>query len=318
MEPTPDSTITPRVSVIVVSDYGADIGHRWDTLSDTLASLAGQDVRCPHEVVVCQSTSAGDVPPAHLIAKVPAGRLLRIEAKSSQALKNAAVAATKAPLIALVDADVVLARDWLRRSLETMDARPEVAVVSGRTFHPADGFVPRALALLERGYVDQGDAGPTQFIGNHACMFRREWFEAHPCDEVGGPFSSRVQSEAILRAGGSLYFEPTATSYHAYNGWQAQHDIFRNAGAGTIVSWRRDPKMRFAWLTRLGPAAIPILVLAKIATSFRLGLLRFRAYGLRAHEVPSLLLLTIAARSFEAPGMWHALRNRALKGSAFH
>jgi len=224
---------------------------------------------------------------------------------------------SRAELLAILDADVVPDPSWRRHLVAAMRAHPEAAVISGRTLHNGGGFVARALALIERAYVDRGDAGETQFIASHAALFRRRWWDAHPCDTAGGPFSSRLQSEGIMRDGGEIRFEPAAVSHHAYAGWSAQRDIFRNAGFGTIVTRRIDPRLPYSWITGMGATAIPLVIAGKTWTSLGECWRLYPHYGIRGFEVPALIGLALMTRLLEAPGMWRAQRHQNLGASAY-
>lgn len=307
----------PTVSVIVVGDVGSGSDRGWQEVRQTLAALARQDLAEPYEVLVGENESVLASMPADLRALAPRVRFVAAGASNSQELKNIAVAQARAPLIAIVDADVVLAPDWLSRTLATMRAQPQAAVVSGRTLHTSTGLIARALALLERGFVDPGPAGETRFLACHAMLIRRSWWLAHPADPEVGPFASRLQSESILRAGGRLYFEPAALAFHQYAGWRTQRDIFRNAGYGTVVALQRDRTLPFAWLTRLGALSIPAMVLGKTWISWGLSLRLYRHYGLRRYELPVVLGLAAVVHLLEASGMWHALRGEDLPATDY-
>lgn len=307
----------PVVSVLVVADYESGTAASWEELRRTLAALAVQDCDVPFEVLLCENDSLAPTMPDDIPGMVAGMRVVRDAATTSNGLKNAAARAARAPLLAIIDADVVPARDWLRHLVAAIERDRRIAVVSGRSLHLADGFLPRALALIERGYVDGGHAGPTIFLASHACLYRREWYLAHPCHENEGPFSSRLQSEAIRRAGGRLYFEPAARSFHIYAGLAAQADIARNAGYGTIVTRLRDRRLPYAWLTHLGRLGLPLFIGGKTYTGLVNCLRLYRHYGIRPYELPGLLAIAVALHCLEARGMWVALQGRTLAGTAY-
>jgi hypothetical protein len=94
-----------------------------------------------------------------------------------------------------------------------------------------------------------------------------------------------MQSEAILRGGGHLLFEPRMRVIHDFEGWAMERDIRRNIGYGTIITRLRDRAMPYAWLARPGPLSIPLFALAKTLDNWwdclRCGL----HYGVRWHEL---------------------------------
>ena len=94
--------------------------------------MAEQDFDGRYEILLCESTETA--PPADLLAIVPDLRLVLAPTQSSYALKNAGVRAATADLVAILDADCVPERDWLRHLVAAFADRPRIAAVSGRTF----------------------------------------------------------------------------------------------------------------------------------------------------------------------------------------
>ncbi len=317
-EPSAGSpNVIPAVSVVIVSDYHSASESGLQELLRTLASVAAQDFDEPVEYLLMENESLAGSLPADMQASLPGLRVVPSPATTSYALKNHGARVARATTVAIVDGDLVLAREWLRTSVAALRSQPKAAVVSARSLHTASHFLARALALLERGYLDPGSAGPTRYLGNHAAVYRRDVLLAHPFHETAGPFSSRLQSEAILRSGHLLWFEPSAVVWHAYNGWQAQLDILRNAGFGTVITRQLDAQQPFAALVTLGISSIPLFVVGKAIAAIVDSLRCFPHYGIRHRELPLLIGLAVLARCLEAPGMWRALRGQPLTDTGF-
>lgn len=121
---------------------------------------------------------------------------------------------TLADIVAILDADCIPGPDWLRHLMDTMRNHPNVVAVSGRTVYTAGSLTERVLALLSRPYPDPVCTGRTSFISNNNAGFRRSVFLTHPLPTDAGPFAARLQSEAILRSGGRLLFEPRMRVVH--------------------------------------------------------------------------------------------------------
>lgn len=310
-------TRKPAVSVVIVGDYACGTDIAVHELRETLRGLAAQDFDEPVEYVLCESDTLADQLPDQITALLPGLRLLRSPATTSCALKNDGARSCAGELIAILDADVVPARDWLRRCVAAMRRQPDVAVVSGRTLHRDTTLAARAFALIERGHLDPGKPAPTRYLANHAAVYRRSTLLAHPFHPTAGPFGSRLQSEAILRSGEQLFFEPSAHVFHTYGGWLVQADIARNNGYGTVVTRAIDREQPFASLLRLGPVSIPFFIAGKTLSSLADCVRCYRHYGIRVYELPQLFTLAILARLLEAPGMWRALRGRNLAASAY-
>ena len=242
---------------------------------------------------------------------LPALRVITVPQRTSYELKNAAVQAASTELVAMLDGDCAPSAEWLRRLVDAMRAHPEAAVISGRTVHSADGLVHRAMGAVNRSYVDVGHAGPTRHISNNNALYRRSAFLAHPLATNVGPFGSRLQAEAILRSGGRLLFEPRARVVHAYEGWATEWNFRRGLGYGVIRTRRVDPRLPYAWLTRVGYLSIPLFVAAHILTGWWYCLRRGRDHGVVWYELPVAFAFVAIACTMEIPGMLSALRNEA-------
>jgi hypothetical protein len=205
----------------------------------------------------------------------------------------------------------------VRRLVAPFAEHEHVAAVSGRTFYAGRTLGERLLALLSRSYLDPGRAGPTRFISNNNGAIRRAAYLAHPLPIDAGPFGSRMQSESMIRDGWQLWFEPRMRVVHDFEGWGMEADLRRNAGFGTVATRLLDPRLPYAWLTRLGVAAIPFLVAGKILDSWRDCLRCARHYGVRWWEVPAALALSVVVHGMEAPGMRRAFERREIAVTAY-
>jgi len=117
-------------------------------------------------------------------------------------------------------------------------------------------------------------------------LVRRAALLAHPLGPPPRALAARLQTEEIRIAGGALRFEPRI----------ARHAPLRrladgSAGCGANVGYRAirvrqlDPRLPFAWMTRLGALSIPLIVAVRIVDSCR-DLLRVgRQYGVRWFEL---------------------------------
>jgi len=312
-----DVAAVPAVSVVVVSDYATGTETGWRELRATLDALAKQDFDEPLEILLCESEPLVHRMPADITTYLPSLRIVPSPETSSYALKNFGARVARAEIVAILDADVIPAPSWLRRSTATLRRHPDAGVVSARSLHSCRSFAARAFALLERGYIDPGSTGPTRFLGNHAAVYRRATLLAHPFHPSAGPFSSRLQSESIQRAGQELLFDAEAVVFHTYDGLQVQLDIARNTGYGTIVTRQLDSLQPFAWLAQLGVLSIPFFVAGKTLSALWLCVHRYRDYRIHTYEVPLLLVLAVLVRAVEVPGMWRALRGGRLDATLY-
>jgi hypothetical protein len=307
----------PAVSVVVVSDYAGTGADPWKDVRQTLAALAAQDLGEPFECLVVESSAEGATAPTDLEPLLPGVRLVTDPGRGSYALKNAGARAATADLVAILDADCTPRPDWLRVGLAALRADPTAIAVSGRTTYAGRGVGERALAVLSRAYLDPGAAGPTQFISNNNAIVRRADYLAHPLPTDGGPFASRIQSEAMRRRGARFRFEPGMVVVHEFEGWAMERDIRRNIGYGTIRIRQLDPKMPWAWMARLGVASIPLFVAARTVDSWWDALRAGRHYGLRWYEQPVAFALAIVVHVLEIAGMRQAFRDEPITTTAY-
>ncbi len=216
--------LTPFLSVVIPT-MGREV------LVRTLESLAGTDDFGNMEVIV-----AGTVPDpgvANRLAEFCARHSnvqhldIRFETGDSSRKKNAGATAARAPLIAFLDDDVVVAPDWPKQVAEPF-ADPKVGLVSGPSLVPDDiNFIGRlaGLALSSRaaGYVAERyrlnreatyAVDWDRVIGCNAA-YRREAFETlggFPADFYPG--EEMIAAYRTERAGWKLMFVPAAWVKH--------------------------------------------------------------------------------------------------------
>ena len=307
----------PAVSVVVVSDYAGGQARSWNGLRAVLAALARQDFEEPAEFLLSEcSALAGEIP-ADLAELLPSLRIVLSPASSSYELKNEGVRRASAGIVALIDADCVPDRAWLRRLVEALRRQPDAAAVSGRTVYAGRSLTERVLALLSRSYLDPGRAGATRFISNNNAGFRRSVLRMHPLPVDAGPFAARLQSQAVLRGGGRLLFEPGMRVVHEFEGWPLEADIRRNLGYSAVLTRLRDGSLPHAWLTRLGYASIPLFFGGKIVDSFWNCIRCAPLYGVRRFELAAAFAFAVVVHAMEIPGMVAAFRGRKLAATGY-
>ena len=307
----------PVVSVVLVSDYAAGAAKSWEDLRGTLTALAGQDFSEPTEFILSENAEYAGAIPDDLLAILPAMRIVSSQHEGSYALKNHGIAQASAEIAVILDADCSPAPDWLRNLVAAFRRHPGASAISGRTTYDGATVWERLLGLLSRSYLDPGRAGRTGFVSNNNAGWKREIFLAHPLPTDAGPFAARMQSEAVLRAGHELWFDPSVRTIHEFEGWRMELDIRRNTGFGTVVTRLRDARLPYADLVRMGPLSIPMIVAGKTWNSWRDCLRCWRLYGVRVHELPLALVVAPLLIALEVPGMLAAYRNRVIAGSSY-
>lgn len=317
MERQATDTTLARLSVIVVSDYAAGAEKSWEDLRRALRAWVDQEGVPAEEFMLVESSRFKGQIPSDVLAMVPNMTVLYIDAESSYELKNRAVEAATGDWLAIVDADCIPQRSWLRVLRAAIAEHPDLAAVSAKTIYPGRSRMERVLGLLSRSYLDPGRRGPTRFISGNAACFRREVYRRHPLPVGFGAFSSRIQSEAFLRDHATLLFDPDLVVVHDFEGWPMERDIRRNHGYSTVITRLCDDRLPYAGLVRAGVIAIPLIVAGKILDSVRDCLRCFRHYNVKWYELPLALALTVVTHVLEIPGMRAAYRNQTLEATAY-
>jgi len=298
----------PAVSVVVVSDYGGRTAEDWSYLRATLAGVAAQDFGEPHEVLLVDSTPDGEAMPPELVALVPGMRVLHGTREASRALLNRAVAEARADVVALLDGDCTPVPGWLRAGMAVLRGLPHVVAGSGLTAYPGDAWRDRVLGVLSRAFVDPGAAGPTRYLTSNNALVRRAALLRHPLSsDHPRALAARLQAEAVRQDGGALWFEPAMRVAHRFEGWPMERRIRRHVGYRAIRVRQLDPRLPWAWMARMGPLTIPLVLAARTLDSFRDCLRAGRHYGIRAHELPAALATAVWVHLLEVGGMAQAI-----------
>ena len=156
--------------------------NRAGYLAVTLASLADQRIDLPYEVVVVDDGST-DATPA--VADRAGARYERHELpRGPNAARNTGIAATSAPLIALVDDDVRAPAGWLAELMAGVQRHDWAGALGGPIQASLEGPAPGAcgregapITTLDLGPVDR----ETDFVWSANMAVRRSAIE-----RVGG------------------------------------------------------------------------------------------------------------------------------------
>lgn len=317
MEPDPRASAKPVVSVVITCDFASGRSETWNDLRAVLAALARQDFAEPAEFLLVETAALAPAVPEDLAAILPSLRLIVSPATTAATLKNEGVRAASAELIAMIDGDCIPVPGWLRDFVALMRARPEILAVSGRTRYKTRRFFDRAMALVTRSYLDAGRTAETRHLTDNNCGFRRSMFLSRPFSDNAGPHMSMLYSEALLRSGGRLFFDPRLCVEHSYRGWTTEKEIRRSMGYGVIRARRLDSRLPYAHLARLGYFSIPLFVAARTLHTWRNCVRCARWYGVPWYALPVTLALATAACAMEITGMAYALRDRPLTKTSY-
>jgi glycosyltransferase involved in cell wall biosynthesis len=245
----------PRLPAALV----ATVLNEATTIDALLASVAAQ-TRRPNEIRLVDGGSSDDTV-ARARAWAARGLPLVVDERRGANIaagRNAAVAATTAPLVAVADAGVVLAPHWLERLLEPF-RDPRVDVVAG-FFRAA----PRSVfeqALGATTLPAEADVRPERFLpSSRSVAFRRtawaavggypEWLDY--CEDV-------VFDLALREAGYRFVWQPGAVAY--FRPRPTLRAFFRQyyyyaRGDGKADLWRARHAIRYATYGLLLPTLV--------------------------------------------------------------
>jgi glycosyltransferase involved in cell wall biosynthesis len=168
--------VIPGVTVVVT------VRDEEDSIHGLLGSLADQ-TRPPDEIIVCDGGSSDStvaILRSHLKKKeLPLSVIERPAANISQG-RNAAISEAQCPIIAVTDAGVRLAPEWLAALVDPFEQDSKTQVVSG--FFLPDPRSIFEVALSATTLPALGDVDPDTFLpSSRSVAFRRKAWET-----VGG------------------------------------------------------------------------------------------------------------------------------------
>ncbi len=307
----------PIISVVVVSDYAGGTPGSLDDFRHCLRALAAQNIEEPVEYILSEWEGYRDKIPPDLHAVLPSLRVIYSDARSAFELKNAGARQAQARFVAVLDADCDPAPGWLRSAVSTLRAHPEVAAVSGRSLSPGRTRWARIVSLAGRAVGDEGVAGPTRHVALNNIAYRRDVLLANPFSSAAGSCGFALHSEALLRAGHRLYFDPAMVVVHDDMDLAAVRDVRRHMGMTIVLTRKIDPRQPHAWLVRLGYVSIPVFVAAKTFLTAKRVVLRRAAQGVKWYEVPAAIGAGFVHHLLEVPGMILAFRGRPIRATNF-
>jgi len=191
---------------------------RPELLRQTVQSVLDGD-RLPAElVIVDQSTGPRASLPTSEHVEI---RHLQTSVAGLSRARNAGIAAAGHDLLVLIDDDVRVERDWLRRLVEALLAAPARSVVTGAVAPPpgSTGFVPSTTAGGEPRTFSGRQPADILYSANMA-LRRGVFEEVGPFDERLGPGARFPAAEdndfayRLLQAGCEITFVPQAVLYH--------------------------------------------------------------------------------------------------------
>ncbi len=298
----------PAISVIIVSDFELTDQKTWHDEIEVLKAFAAQDFDEPFELIVVENSRFADAVPAILDRIAPHTRVVFTDQTQSARLKDYGIRQCRGDLVAVIEADCLPNPAWLRTLVGVLRERPEVDVVSGRTWYGDQTLYRRCLNLMHRAFDDYGRPSASRFISNNGALYRRPVLEAFPYPEAITPFlSSRLRNRHLLEAGHSFFFHPEARMLHAIGGLPFLFDVHRNVGYSDMMQAPHGPS--------IGSILRVLLQRTKREGS---DLRRLGDGYLKRFDRLLLPLFQLVGRCFETVGMLDAIvRRRSIPHSAY-
>ena len=177
--------VQPAVSIVIPTR------NRARYLEVALRSLMAQDLDGPFEVVVVDDASADDT--GAVAGRLGATILVHEDARGPNAARNTGIRSNEAPLVAIVDDDVLAPPGWLRALVEGACRHRDAEAFGGPIRARFEGPAPRGcgrelppITTLDLGARDT----ETELVWSANMALRRSAFErVGPFDEsfiVGG------------------------------------------------------------------------------------------------------------------------------------
>lgn len=295
------------MSVVVVSDYEADEEKTWKDERCILEALASQDIGAPFDVILVENNSGGDSAPQELYRIFPRLQIIFTDESQSAKMKDEGVKRVQTEYVAVLEADCLPNREWLRTLHEALLRNKDFSIVSGRTTYGDETAYKRCLSVLDRSFDNLGRTGKTRHVSNNGALYRCSVLKDFPYPEAVTPFlSSRMRIQAMRASGHKFYFEPGAVMRHAIGGLNFIRDFRRNTGYADMMEHPHKKSSR-----------IPRLLWGRFKRELS-DCLRLGPVYLKWHDWPLLMLLLVIVPFFEIPGMLDAVRGeKSIPQSAY-
>lgn len=193
----------PVALIVTVRNEAASI----DALLDSV--LAG--TRVPDEIVVADGGSTDETFARLRAREASDPRIRAVLAPGNRSIgRNAAVRASRSPIIACTDAGVEVEAEWLERITRPFERSPETGVVAGFYRPAGNTWFERAAGVISAPRLQDIDL--ERFLpSTRSIAFRRSaWERVHGFDESLSHNEDTPFALALKRMGTTFCFEPEA------------------------------------------------------------------------------------------------------------
>lgn len=299
----------PSLSIIVPAHNAAK------DIAACLATIRAGDVDFPCELIVVDDASTDETAK---LARTYADRVLPIEgnARGPAAARNLGVSNSRAPIVAFIDADVVVHRDALTRMMNAFSNSETVAVFGSYDADPAArGTVSQYRNLLHH-FVHQKSAGSVQSFWAGCGAVRKNAFEnAGGFDEKRFKRAEMEDVELgyrLIDAGGKIELDPTILCTHRKKITLAS--MIKGDFTRRGVPWARVLLER-GWF--LNPKGLSLGASERLSAMTAVAFALFAAGAIAARSSALLLAAAIALLIFAAVNRALFSRMAHLRGPLF-
>jgi hypothetical protein len=249
--------------------------------------------------------SDGAVPrSAQPFAGHPEVSVVPVDDPTYYTMKNAGARAATSEYVAFLDGDCLPGPGWADAAVAALDAGADV--VAGKTRYAGPGALSRLMGYFDLGTVSTRADGSASAFHLNNVAFRRDVFLSNPLDtrfrRSGGCVLANFQLRAANRR---IVYEPAMYVTHG-NDWKKGFGLSKRLGSGhntvNILRYDDTGAVPYAWLTRLGPLAAPLVAVRRIWDDLFLLARQHDDLGIPVVAIPVVWLIAIPFRLLEGVG----------------
>jgi hypothetical protein len=252
-------------------------------------------------LIMANSAASGATEP---IDGHPEVTVVPVDEPTYYTMKNAGARAAASQYVAFLDGDCLPGPGWAAAAVAALDGGADV--VAGKTRYAGPGALSKLMGYFDLGTVSTRSDGTASAFHLNNVAFRRDVFLSNPLDtrfrRSGGCVLANFQLRAANRR---IVYEPAMYVTHG-NDWKKGFGLSKRLGSGhnTVNVLRYDDTgaVPYAWITRLGPLAAPLVAARRIWDDLFLLVRQHEDLGIPMVAIPLVWLIAIPFRLLEGMG----------------
>jgi glycosyltransferase involved in cell wall biosynthesis len=182
------------------------------TIRGCVRSLLDQDLNgIEREIIVVDNGSIDST--CGLLENLPV-RLVHENVPGAAAARNRGIAEAKGDLIALVDSDCELPRDWSRRAIDLLDHHKDACAVGGPGKMPPTNVLARCMNGLHYGIHTNASLRSVRSLATMDALYVGSILRKYPFDPECYWAEDAEMNSRIVEAGHRLIFDPRLEVTH--------------------------------------------------------------------------------------------------------